>query len=694
MAFAGDLKKLPLGDVFQSIHQNGMTGALAVRDALGTERLVSFEQGFVTGCLETGVETDMADELVRQNVVSEKDVAKVQSKFFKRKGKLKRSLTRRRLLDSGEFDVFARSLVLERVHDCFLIEEGTFEFLEEYDKSQFSVDEDQAGVRVSASEILMEAMRRVDEWQRLKRAIPTFKEVYASARPTNEDDDSLTSELLRLTAQGVKTLEEVLAGVPVPRFEACERVLSLVESGALRVATGPEYLALGKGAEARGEYDAAANYFARGLHYERGNAELNERRIAVLERLERNDEAAAERKVFAGTLLDQGKSEQAERQLKEAGRLSPADPLPRERLLELQLKRGAGDLDPARETSRELVALYLRLGLGEKAKGVYPRLLSLVSRDRDLRERQAVVHEELNQPAVAGQLRRELANEALKRKDTAEALAQLERVVALLPDDAKARALFEEVESGQYQVTRRVRRWRVVLGLSVLVVAVGFSWSLYEVMALGQLRRAQHDALPQLHLGCEGALSAVETIDQARLAYPYTRAGAWARENVLRLSDFYVASALRTGERTHHRSPASALPESMVLASLTQALDPKKAPSFKEELDRACKLLDGGEIEAAQKTLSELHVRLDRALEALQRAEPKTRSTTPYEIDQQRVEQAMPRFWLAWGEVHFGVPEARERLRAARVALNPKPKSRSTPTESPQGSPLPTATPK
>jgi tetratricopeptide (TPR) repeat protein len=695
MAFAGDLKKLPLGDVFQSIHQNGMTGALAVRDAQGGERLVAFEDGYVTGCSEqAGDERDIADELVRQNVISEKDVTSAKSRFFKRKGKLKRSLTRRRILESGEFDVFARGLVLERVHDCFLIEEGTFEFLEEYDKTRFSVDEGQAKVRVSASEILMEAMRRVDEWQRIKRTIPSFNEVYAAARPTREDDDNLTRELLSLTEQGVRTLEEVLQQVPVARFLACERVLVMVENGSLRVATGPEYLELGKGAEARGEYEAAANYFARGLHYERGNSELNERRIAVLEHLDRNDEAAAERKVFAGTLLEQGKGDQAERQFQEAARLAPADPLPRERLLDLQLKRGAGDLDPARETAHELVALYLRLGLGAKAKGVYPRLLSLVSKDRVLRERQAAIHEELNEPKVAARLRRELATEALKRKDPDEAMAQLRKVVELVPGDNKAKSLLEEVESGQYAVTRRRRRWLVLVSLMVLVGMIGLSWGAYEALAMADLRRAQRDAFPRLSTGCAGVLAALETIDLSRAAYPRTQAAEWGGENVILLSELYVASALRTKAQTHLRSPAETIPGTAVSVALTEALDPKGRPSLKDELARACQLLDHGQTAEARQILAALHPRLDRALEALQRADDTTRETDHYEIDQVRVAKELPLFWLAWGEVHFLLPEARERLQRARRELSPKkPKPNPEASPSPTSGPGPSATP-
>ena len=64
--FSGDLKKLPLADVFQSVHQNGLSGALSIRASHG-ERLVAFQEGFVTGCaLPEGEEHGIAAELVRR----------------------------------------------------------------------------------------------------------------------------------------------------------------------------------------------------------------------------------------------------------------------------------------------------------------------------------------------------------------------------------------------------------------------------------------------------------------------------------------------------------------------------------------------------------------------------------------------------------------------------------------------------
>ncbi|MGE0712024.1 MAG: DUF4388 domain-containing protein [Planctomycetota bacterium] len=670
MSFAGDLQKLPLADVFQSIHQNSLSGALAVRDPRG-ERLVAFDAGSVIGCADIeGKEEDVADELVRQGKISSKDVSRGQSRFFKRKGTLKRSLSRRHVLESGEFDVFTRSVVLERIYELFLLEEGSFEFVEDYDKARFSDDELSATFKISPSEILMEAMRRVDEWKRIRRAIPSFKEVYVGLREPGGEDDELERALLDLTQGGQRDLDTVLREVPAPRFRACEAVLALVEAKAMRVATGPEYLTLGKAAEAKGDLSAAADFYQRGLHYERGNADLNERLIAVLEKLDRKDAAAAERKVYAGTLLEHGSVERASAQYAAAARLAPSDPLPLERLLELEVDRERS-YDKARETAKRLVTLYLRLGLADKAKGVYPRVLGLRPKDRWLRERVAEVHEELSENATAAAIYKELAQEELKLDKTEEATGLLRKAVALAPEDQKAAGLLDELETGRFRALRRRRRVFVAAMVGLVLLAGGVSWGAYEVMALSELRRASVAATVELERGTDGALAGIEILDAVRMAHPRSRAAAWAEELIAGLTDHYVTLALREGDQLGRGLPPERpLPQAEVAARLSAALDPQEGETFKVALERAEGLLNERKTEQAREALAALRPRLDDALLMIRQAGPEARGTTSFDIDVSRVRDLLPNFRLAWAEAVLAhLPGVLERARAARAKL-------------------------
>jgi tetratricopeptide (TPR) repeat protein len=672
MSFAGDLEKFPLADVFQSCNANSMTGALAIRDERG-ERLIAFKEGLVVGAspAEDGAET-LAGELVRRRMVDENDIAKP-SRFFKRKGSLKRSLTRRKVLNSAEFNSFTRSVVLERVYDCFLLDKGKFEFLEDYDTSRFDGDEEAAGVQINVNEILMEAMRRVDEWGRIRRSIPSFREVYVGTRAPTEEDSALDKEILTLTAAGTLDLEGVMKQSPAARFEACEAIMALLETGAVRCATVPEYVELGRKAEKAGDLDGAASFYARGLAYERGNVELNERRIALLEKLDRKTEAADERKLYAATLLEKGDKAGAAEQYRKAAELAPSDPLPLERLLDRFLTDK--DFERAKETAGDLVALYLRLGLGEGAKKVYPRLLQLEPKDRVLRERMADVHAELHEAPVAGQIFKELGQEALEDDDADTALRFYRKAAEQLPEDKKLADTVKGLETGE--LAARLRRRRVFRAQAALLV--GFclvtSWVVYEGLNLHYLRRLQRDGI-HLDGGPEEILNGINALrpaEPAGVLQPLPMAHRWAGESALQLARLYVREAEAAGRDLVLPPPApdgEALPREEAFKRLTHALEPPQDESLRSRLVRVEKLLSDGQVAEADAQLTDLLSRLREARLALLQSSRSTRGYNTFKERLALVRELSPRLYLALGQARIQDPEARVivQMAALRVA--------------------------
>lgn len=662
MAFAGDLKKLPIADVFQSIHQNSMTGALAIRDGHG-ERLVAFKGGFVIGCAgPVGEEHGIADELVRRQKIDAKDARP--SRFFRRKGSLLKSLTKRNLMDAGEFASATRSLVLERVYDCFLLEEGTFEFLETYDQGRFDEDEASADVKVAPAEILMEAMRRIDEFKRIKRSVPSFREVYVATRPPAEDDKPIIRDLLGQMAEGTKPLHEVFHAIPHTKFACCEAVLGLVNSGDLRVATAPEYLDLGRKAEDKGQLDGAASYYSRGLAYERGNKELNTRRIGILEKLRRNQEAADERKVYAGILLEHGDRKAANEQYARAAELAPSDPLPLERILDLQVE--AKDLREAGHTADRLVRVYLQLGLGDKAKGVYPRLLVLNPRDRSLRERLADVHMKLHEPSTAATIWKELAQEELDKGDQHDAAMLLRRAIEAQPDDSKTQALLKDLDSGEHAARRRrYQRYGITAALS-LVGGITLAWFMQQTAAVLQLREFDRDLLRTADRGAEGVLGALVAREAHRSAWDGTWAAEWDEEASVELARMFVRELQHEAVRPRYEPLPASLkqPVPKVLEELRGVLDPEGGASLEAAVESAEAALapPRTDKDTAWRELTPLLERLRMARLALARAGAEGRAQRSLEEDQRRLYPLLVRIQLLWARLSVTSPVAEQAL--------------------------------
>jgi tetratricopeptide (TPR) repeat protein len=659
VSFTGDLKKLPLADVFQSIHQNTLSGALIIRAPAG-ERLVSFEQGLVTGCAGADGQ-GIGDELVRRRVVDQKQVRA--SRFFRRKGNLKKNLSKKKIMESGEFNALARTLVLERIYDCFLLEEGNFEFQEDYDKSRFDDDELNTGLRIAPGEILMEAMRRIDEWSRIRRSIPSFREVYVATRDPSQEDDEAVEHMLGAASGGRTALDEIMGSMPYPRFSCLETAMQLVGDGSLRVATAPEYMTLGRQAQIDGDLEGAAHHFQRGLTYERGNEELNLRLIEVLEAQGDKQRAADERKRYAGILLEQGQRQAACEHYSKAAALVPTDPLPLERLLDLQA--GEKSLDDARATADRLVEVYMQLGLGDKAKGVYPRLLMLEPRDLKLREKLAETHAGLNELATAATIYRELAQEQLDRGELTEAAERLRRVLELQPDDASATDLLHDLETGEHTDRQRRRRRYVLLTGVSIVLSAAAAWAAYEIMGLVYLHDASRQAASNLDGGPPGILDALVAHQETLDAFPDTYSAVWGEDMLEVLTKLYLREVERSAQHMDFEpSNAPDTDPSEVRKELGDVLGPLDAPTRPLEalIEEAERTL-AADRHATMESLGKALQRVDQARLALSRLTPYTRNTYDWcKAHTDHLLKLQPRLHLLRARVAISHPRTRAQL--------------------------------
>ena len=630
--------------------------------------MVSFTDGFVTGCAAHDGQA-IGDELVRRRVVDQKQVRA--SRFFRRKGNLKKNLSKKKIMESGEFNALARTLVLERIYDCFLLEEGTFEFKEDYDPARLDDDELNAGLKIAPGEILMEAMRRIDEWGRIRRAIPSFREVYVSTREPSEEDDEATQHMLSAASEGRVGLDEIMQSMPYPRFSCMETSMELVSDGSLRVATAPEYMTLGRQAQADGDLEAAASHFQRGLTYERGNQELNQRLIEVLEGQGKKQQAADERKRYAGILLEQGQRKAACEQYGKAADLVPTDPLPLERLLDLQAEEKS--LDDARATADRLVNVYMQLGLGDKAKGVYPRLLMLEPRDVTLREKLAETHAALNELPTAATIFRELAQEQLDRGELVAAAERLRRVLQLQPDDTSATDLLHDLETGEHTDRQRRRRRYVFLGGLSLVGGLALAWVAYEVMGLVYLRDASRQALSNLDGGPSGILDGLVAHEETLAAFPNTYSATWGEDMMEVLTKLYLREVERSGNQITLADKAqSDVDPGEMRQELREVLGTVDIPTRPLEvlIQQAEEALLNDHDDETRDILGKAIQRVDRARLALSRVSDFTRANyTEYKVQTAHLRSVLPRLHLLRARVTINHPATREALDAASRRL-------------------------
>lgn len=171
MAFQGSLKELPLPDIIQLVSVSGKTGCFQ---------------------LESG--SDRGEIYLRDGQI-----------VHARAGDLR-----------GE----------EAVFELAIWREGDFEFTPGEDAGETTIQK-------SNTNLLMEAARRIDEWQVLSKRIPSTRLVPVFTDQATTTSVSLTPKEWALIAKidERRTIEDVAASLGVSPFEVCKTIYGLITSG-------------------------------------------------------------------------------------------------------------------------------------------------------------------------------------------------------------------------------------------------------------------------------------------------------------------------------------------------------------------------------------------------------------------------------------------------------------------------------
>ena len=177
MVLNGTLKEFILADVFNLLTQQRITGRLDLASGK-REALIVFKDGSIVGG-EDGEDT-LGGKLFNYLVDIKRKTPEQLSPIFGTHAKdlsaLSAALLERNFLTSAELRGFAGSFVEDICCSLLTWNEGTYRF-----NSVGSVSDIACGVvTISAENIIMEGMRRVDEWARMKDYI-TDDMVFAPA---------------------------------------------------------------------------------------------------------------------------------------------------------------------------------------------------------------------------------------------------------------------------------------------------------------------------------------------------------------------------------------------------------------------------------------------------------------------------------------------------------------------------------
>lgn len=235
LSFHGRLEHVGLGDVLQILQHQGQTGVLVVRSVDGKAISLCLTRGTVDLVLARGTPVDLrlGRYLIAEGLLDEDELAPLLARPGQ--GLLGRRLMRLGSLSKEELDRALARQSSELVYEALRWPRGTFSF------SRFAVrpEAEEAKLGLPMTSILMEGLRRVDEWRLIEEQIDSFDRVPVIdvdvVRETPRERMKADERTVLDAVDGRRTVRELIAHTHLGAFEVCKVLYQLLGSRLIRL---------------------------------------------------------------------------------------------------------------------------------------------------------------------------------------------------------------------------------------------------------------------------------------------------------------------------------------------------------------------------------------------------------------------------------------------------------------------------
>ena len=227
MALSGSLREFALSEILQLLSSQRKTGSL--RLTRGAEmRVVYLLEGRIAAMRDRGYseEDPLARFLRRVHRLSEEQLRGIASIHAESNRDLVDLLLNGRYIEREELAMLYERMVLDVLHEILAWEDGTYSF------SNVAPPESALQVSLSTESMLMEAVRRQDEFKRYKSKL-TDPSLVLGLKELPDPDASLGEDEKELfgLVDGRHSLGELVQEAPFTDYEAYEALFRLIEAG-------------------------------------------------------------------------------------------------------------------------------------------------------------------------------------------------------------------------------------------------------------------------------------------------------------------------------------------------------------------------------------------------------------------------------------------------------------------------------
>ena len=233
MGLKGNLSTIILPDVLQWLSQSLKTGVLHVLAKSGVSKKVFFREGRIISTACSDPREYLGQFLISRGYLTEEQLNDAMETQLKTGVKLGRVLLKEGLLNEADLMAMLRLKAEESIHDLFLWPDGEFEF-----EDQPGRDEGMPDLGLDITSLIMEGVRRKDEWSRIRQVFPNDRVVLAHTDSALETE-SLNPHSLLLRAygtfDGLISIAEAALELHATEFLVSDSAYKLFERGLLKV---------------------------------------------------------------------------------------------------------------------------------------------------------------------------------------------------------------------------------------------------------------------------------------------------------------------------------------------------------------------------------------------------------------------------------------------------------------------------
>jgi len=241
VGISGNLNTMQLSELLQWLSLGQKTGTLLI-EGKGIEKRVYFQNGRINSSSSSDQREYLGHFLVSHGYITEEELKMAMEVQEESNILLGKILVMINAIAETDLLRLMRKKAEESIYDVFLWEAGNFEFVDgelpELKMVPLSLD---------VTGIIMEGLRRFDEWKRIRVEVPDNQVVPRILKPLNLDTLSEQEKLIVPYVDGQRTVEEIALHTHNAEFNVSRLVfegmragtMGLVEASARRrVATG------------------------------------------------------------------------------------------------------------------------------------------------------------------------------------------------------------------------------------------------------------------------------------------------------------------------------------------------------------------------------------------------------------------------------------------------------------------------